>query len=164
MTPTARNAAIAAAVTLIPAIAAAAFYPERARALPGRVGDRVRDIFEDDDDVEATVRRLVARLDALTHRLDRHDSFMDRARDVSPGAAIAAGLAALVVIPTALTAIFAPHRLREARDAAMGYWSDHDDVGDELSGLSSRLDELTADIEKQRDSNFDAVTRAARDD
>ncbi len=159
MTPTARNAAIAAAITLVPAIAAAAFYPDRTRALPGQVSDRVRELFEDEDDIEKATRKVVSRLENLTHRLDSR-SLSDRMPHVSPGAAIAAGIAALVVIPTALTAIFAPHKFREARDAAVGYWRDDEEIERELSGLTERLDSLSSDIEKQREANFDAVTGA----
>ncbi len=172
MTPTARNAAIAAAIAIVPAVAAAVFYPERARAalpdrtrsLPGRLYDRVHELFEDEDDIEKATRRVVSRLENLTHRLDARESLMDRARDVPPGAAIGAGLAALLVIPAALTAIFAPDRLRAARDRVTGYWRDEDELHDELSGLSDRLDSLSENIEKQRDANFAAVTGAAKSD
>ncbi len=159
MTPTARNAAIAAAITLVPAIAAAAFYPAQTRALPGQVSDRVRELFEDEDDIEKATRRVVSRLENLTHRLDSR-TLADRMPEVSPATAIAAGIAALVVIPTALTAIFAPHKFREARDAAMGYWHDDEAVEQELSDITERLDTLSSDIEKQREANFDAVTGA----
>lgn len=159
MTPTTRNAAIAAAITIVPAIAAAAFYPSQTRALPGQITDRVRDLFEEEDDIEKATRKVVSRLDGLAHRLDAR-SLSNRMPDVSPGAAIAAGIAALVVIPAAITAIFAPHKFREAKDAALGYWRDDDELHSELSGLSERLDTLSGDIEKQRQANFDAVTGA----
>ncbi len=171
MTPTARNSAIAAAITVVPAVLAAAFYSDRARALPdqarslsGRVSDRIRDMFEDESDVETATRRVVSRLEDLAHRLDRRESMMSRARnvDMPPAAAIGAGLAALVIIPTALTAIFAPNRLRAARDRVTAYWQDEEEIQEELSGLSERLDSLSQDIEKQRDANFDAVTQAAK--
>lgn len=169
MTPTARNAAIAAAVAVVPALAAAtayAVYPERTRSLPGRVSDRIRDMFEDESDIETATRRVVARLEDLSHRLDRREGLVRRARDIDlpPGAAIGAGIAALLVIPVALTAIFAPNRLRAARDRVTGYWRNEEEIGEELSGLSERLDSLSADIEKQREANFDAVTQAARSD
>lgn len=163
MTPTARNAAIAAAITLVPALAAAALYPDRARALPGQVSGRVREIFEDDSEVEQATRQVVSRLEGLTRRLESR-ALADRVPEISPAAAIGAGIAALVLIPAALTALFAPHRFRQAKDAALGYWSDENDIDpaveDELSGLSERLDTLSADIERQREDNFDAVLGA----
>ncbi len=169
MTPTARNAAIAAAVAIVPAAIAAAFYPDRTRELPhqarslsGRLTDRVRDMFENESDVETATRRVVSRLEDLSHRLDRRESLMDRARDVSPGAAIGTGVAALLIVPTVLVAIFAPNRLREARDTVTSYWRDEEELHDELSGISERLDSLSDHIERQRESNFDAVTRAAK--
>lgn len=173
MTPTARNSAIAAAITVVPAVLAAAFYSDRARALPdqarslsGRVSDRIRDMFEEEDDIETATRRVVSRLEDLSHRLDRRESLMRRARDIDvpPAAAIGGALAALVIIPTALTAIFAPNRLRAARDRVAGYWRNEEEIQEELSGLTDRLDSLSKDIEKQRDANFDAVTRAAQSD
>ena len=162
MTPTARNAAIAAAATLIPAAIAAAIYPDRARALPGRIADTARDAF-DGDDIESQVRRTLARLESLTEGLDLHARRNSPA--ISPGALIAAGVAAALVIPAALTAVFAPDRVRAVRDRAVGYFNDDDlddQVEDELTRVSERLESLSADIDRQRDSAFDSVTSAAQ--
>lgn len=164
MTPTARNAAIAAAATLIPAAIAAAIYPDRARALPERISARVRDSFESDD-FDSQARRALARLEALTDRLDRRDE----TSDPRPGL-LAAGLALVLVVPAALTMLF-PDRARAARDTALGYFRDTEDDEDraaaaaveaELGRVSQRLDALSTDIETARDANYEAVTKAAQ--
>ena len=167
MTPTARNAAIAAAATLIPAAIAAAIYPDRARALPGRIADTARDVL-DGDDTDTQIRRTLARLQALTDNLDLHTR--QSTPGISPGALIAAGVAAALVIPAALAAIFAPGRIRAARDRAAGTFRDDagsdldDEVDEELSRVSERLETLTADLDRQRDDAFDSVTAAAQTD
>ena len=161
MTPTARNAAIAAAATLIPAAIAAAMYPDRARALPGRIVDRSRDLFESDD-IDSQMRRALARLDHLTDGLDRYTG--RNQPQFSTGTLVAAGIAAAIAIPAALTAIFAPDRVRAARDSVVGYFSEEDEaeMQSELSRVSERLDALNSDIEAQRERAFDAVTGAAQ--
>ncbi|SPJ24457.1 hypothetical protein [Palleronia abyssalis] len=179
MTPATRNTAIAAAATLIPAAlaaAAAAAYPERTRRIGHEIGDRVHSLFDDTTaDVDTRTRRIAHRLEELTHRLEaqlpRHQSswtshmpsMPSMPSTPSPMAMIGGGIAAALLIPAALTAIFAPHKLREARDAVTNYWSD-EEVADELTRVSERLDSLSADIEKHREDNFDTVVAAAHKD
>ena len=68
------------------------------------------------------------------------------------------------MVPTVLTAIFAPQKLRDARDAVTGYFTTEEEIGEELTRVSERLDSLSADIEKQRESNFDDVVKQANKD
>ena len=195
MNSTARNVALAAAATILPAAAAAAIYPDRTRRLGHIVGDRVYGLFDDSPyharsrsrsarhaigdrsreiydasaaEFEDRSRRIMSTLDELVHRLDR------RSRDVSlpeidtsratPFALIGGSIAAALVVPTVLTAIFAPQKLRDARDAVTGYFASEEEIGEELSRVSERLDSLSADIEKQRESNFDDVVKQANKD
>ena len=159
MTPTARNAAIATAATLIPAAIAAAFYPDRARALPGQIADRARDAFDDSDDFETRARRTIARLESLTDGLDRFSR--PSTPTVSAAAMIAGGIVAALAVPAALAAFF-PDRARAYRDAAIGYFRSDDEAREELSRVSERLNSLSKDIERQRSSNYDDVVSAAK--
>ena len=67
------------------------------------------------------------------------------------------GVLAAIAIPAALTAWFAPEKVREARDYVMG----NDEAEEELKNLSARLEDLNSHIEAQRDSAFDSVSHAA---
>ncbi|QFU07814.1 hypothetical protein PARPLA_02101 [Rhodobacteraceae bacterium THAF1] len=161
MTPTTRNSAIAiaAAATIIPAVAAA-MYPDRTRRLGHDLSNRVHDAFDSgSSDVEGQARKIMSRLDGMSHDLQvRAGMASDRP---SYGTMIAAGVVAAIAIPAALTAWFAPDRVRQARDYVFGEGDPEQDLAD----LSSRLDDLTANIERQREDAFDSVTAAAhRDD
>lgn len=156
MSPFTRNIILTAVAAILPALVGLAVAPERARALPGRIGHGVRDLLEDDS-VEASLRRITARLDNLAHQIDAHGaSAADRMRETSTATRLVAGIAALLVIPAALTAIFAPGRLRGSRSHDAGYAS-RDDVdrgGDEVGDLEEAL-------EKQRSDAVSAVSAAA---
>ena len=162
MTPTTRNTAIgiAAAATILPAVAAAVFYPERTRRLGHDISSRVHDAFDSgSSDVESQARRIMARLDGLSHELQVRAGIADD----RPSAAtlIGAGILAAIAIPAALTAWFAPDRVRQARDYVMG---NRDEAEAELANLTARLDDLNANIERQREDAFDSVTAAAHKD
>lgn len=193
MTSTARNVALAAAATILPAAAAAFAYPDRTRRLSHTIGDRVSALFDDSPletlsrgraarhaigdraqqayqvtsaEFEDRTRRILRGLDELAHRLDRRgieESFHDTPR-VSPLAMIGGGIAAALVVPTVLTAIFAPQKLRNARDAVTGYFSSEEEIAEELNRVTDRLNSLSADLEKHRSSNFDDVVGAAKKD
>ncbi|TDL81873.1 hypothetical protein E2L08_04260 [Palleronia sediminis] len=182
MTPFARNAAIAAAAVLVPAAAAAAiaYAPERSRSLPARWGDRLRDLLHDEPDTN--LDRITARLDALAHRIEaaghgaysRAETAYARAGDTSTATRILAGVGIMTIVPIALTAIFAPDRAADLRDRVTdrlrGGRADEDDdamgqqIDDELDALNERLSGLSEDLDRQRDMNFAAVTRTARND
>lgn len=152
MSPFTRNIALTAAA-LLPALIGLAVASERVRVLPNRIGHRVRDLFEDDDTVEASLRRITARLDDLSHQIDARGSHvMDRMHDTSPTTRLLAGIAALLVIPAALTAIFAPGRLRLAGARSP---DDIEASGDDIGDLETAL-------EKQRSDAVSTVSRAAR--
>ena len=160
MTPLYRNIAIAAALIALPAAATAAAGPDRVRALPGRIGNRVRDWYEDGT-VEDNLRRLAARLDDLTDQIDVLH------RDPAPrggiGARVAAVLGVAVLVPAAIAAILAPDRVRQARDYVTSWGADQQAaIEDELASLSDRLGTLTGKLDRQRDDAFDTVTRAAK--
>lgn len=157
MSPFTRNIVLATAAAVLPAIAAAAVSPDRARALPRRISTRVRDIFEDDDSVEGNLRRITARLEDLSHQIDAR-SAMERVRDTSTTTRILTALAALLLLPAALSAIFFPDRLRAARDRVIehGPWAHDDD-----ESWDDELEELEDDLEAQRDDAVAAVSKAA---
>lgn len=153
MSPLTRNIALTAASTLLPALIGFLVAPERTRSLPDRIGHRVRGLLENDDTVEANLHRISARLEDLSRQLDVHGSqAMKRMHETSPTTRLVAGLAALVVIPAALTAIFAPGRLRQAgaRDA------------DPARNRGNAFSDLEEDLEKQRSDAVSAVSDAAR--
>ncbi|SFG44100.1 hypothetical protein SAMN04488020_102244 [Palleronia marisminoris] len=192
MTPTARNIALAAAATILPAAAAALTYPDRTRRLGHTIGDRVSSLFDDSlfktdshirgarhtigdrahdvydataAELEDRTRRIMRSLDELAHRLDPRD--LDDSYDtprVSPLTIIGGGIAAALVVPTVLTAIFAPQKLRSARDAVAGYFTSEEEIAEELNRVTDRLNSLSADLDKQRSSNFDDVVNAAKKD
>ncbi|PZX15756.1 hypothetical protein LX81_02388 [Palleronia aestuarii] len=161
MTPLYRNIAIAAALIVLPAAATAAAGPDRVRALPGRIGTRVRDWWEDDN-LEGNFKRLAARLDDLTDQIESY------ARPTPEPSGMVGRIMALlgvaVLVPAAITALVAPDRVREVRDRADAWWKGDDEVDPEaeLRGLSERLESLTGDLERQRRNSFDTVTEAAR--
>ena len=190
MTPTARNIALAAAATILPAAAAALTYSDKTRRLGHTIGDRVSTLFDDTPlqtrsrsrgarhtigdrahevydattaEFEDRTRRIMRSLDELMHRLDRHDvdDSLDTPR-ISPATMIGGGIAAALVVPTVLTAVFAPQKLRGARDAMTGYFTSEEEIGEELTRVTDRLNTLSADLEKQRSSNFDDVVKAAK--
>lgn len=156
MSPFTRNIAFTAAATLLPALIGLVIAPERARILPSRIGHRVRDLLGDDDTVEASLRRITARLEDLSHQLEANGaSATDRMRETSTATRLVAGIVALLVIPAALTAIFAPGRLRgwDADDA------DRDENNVDRSG--DDVGDLEEALEKQRSDAVSAVSQAA---
>lgn len=165
MSPLYRNIAIAAALVAVPAALTAAVGPDRVRSLPGRLGSRMRDWW-DDDSLENNLRHLAARFEDLTDQVDLH---VGPKRDRSWGI-MGSILGIAILVPAAIAALSGAGKLDGLRDRAAEYWADEDaeDGGDDalqrdLSDLTDRLDSLNADLESQRDSNFDTVTRAARD-
>ena len=161
MSPFTRNIAVTAAATLLPALIGLVIAPERTRALPDRISHRVRGLFDDDDTVEASLRRITARLEDLSHQIDaRGASATHRMRETSTTSRLMAGIVALLVIPAALTAIFAPGRLRVSRgwDGDGAHREEDDDVnrwGDDVGHLEEAL-------ERQREDAVSAVSQAAR--
>ena len=159
MTPTTRNTAIgiAAAATILPAVAAAVLYPDRTRKLGNDLSSRVHDAFDSgSSDVETQARRIMKRLDGLSHDLQVRAGIADDRP--STATMIGAGIVAAIAIPAALTAWFAPDRVRQARDYVMG---SREEAEEELANLTARLDELNDHIEQQREDAFDSVTAAA---
>lgn len=159
MTPTTRNSAIAiaAAATILPAVAAAVMYPDRTRRLGTDISNRVHDVFDSGTtDVESQARKIMSRLDGLSHDLQvRAGLAHDRPSTTS---LVIGGIVAAIAIPAALTAWFAPERVQQARDYVFG---DGSDPERDLEELTTRLDDLNANIERQRDSAFDSVAQAA---
>lgn len=151
MTPTTRNLAIgAAALAAIPAIAALALGPDRARALPSRAAARIRDALPDGN-VEDNVRRISARLDDLSDDIDgyfRGPSTAERMTPVAIALAILPAVAALV--PKLLNSDMVPRGMRDTASSS-------------LSDISARLAELDEKIAAQRDDAFDTVKKAADD-
>ncbi|WP_375261426.1 hypothetical protein [Palleronia sp.] len=187
MNSTARNVALATAATVLPAAAAALTYPDRTRRLGHVIGDRMTGLLEDTPthgrrvqhaltdraqeiygagaaEFEDRTRRIMHTLEELTHRLDRRVRGEPEIEHHTPVALICGGIAAALIIPTVLTAVFAPQKLRDARDAVTGYFSDEEEIGKELTRMSERLESLSADIARQRDSNFDDVVSQAKKD
>lgn len=106
------------------------------------------------------MRRITARLEDLSHQIDAHvASAIDRMRETSTATRLVAGIAALVVIPAASTAIFAPGRLRVSRG-----WDANDAYRDETDVDRSGADvgDLEEALERQRSDAVSAVSQAAR--
>lgn len=189
MTSTARNIALATAATILPAAAAAFAYPDRTRRLGHTIGDRVTSLFDDTSlqtrgrdarhaigdrahevydatasELEDRTRRIMRSLDALVHRLDRREEVHEDTHRSSPLAMIGGSIVVALIVPTVLTAIFAPQKLRSARDAVTGYFTSEEEIAGELNRVTDRLNSLSADLEKQRSSNFDDVVNAAKKD
>lgn len=189
MNSTARNVALATAATVLPAAAAALAYPDRTRRLGHIIGDRVTGLFDDSPrrsrsrgrrarhaitdraqeiygasaaEFEDRTHRIMRSLEDLAHRLDRRDPHSSDMEHHTPVALICGGLAAALIIPTVLTAVFAPQKLRNARDAVTGYFTTEEEIGEELTRVSDRLESLSAHLEKQRASNFDDVVKQAK--
>lgn len=97
---------------------------------------------------------------ALPNRIDARGSHaMDRVHDTSPTARLLADIAALVVIPAALTAIFARGRLRVSRERDADHVYRHEDDVDRSGDDVGDLEEA---LETQRSDAVSTVSRAAR--
>ncbi|TRD16613.1 hypothetical protein [Palleronia caenipelagi] len=157
MTPSSRNAAIAAASTLIPLVAGAIVAARSDRSAVDRLSSRVSDAWENRPDLESHLSDLRDRANALGHRLDpRRDDDSDRLRML-----LAAGATALLV-PAAIAALIGAKRRNTVVEEVTESLPDEERIRSAVSDISERLQSLSAHLEQQRENAFEMVRDAAR--